>query len=801
MRAMNVSSLPRKALIPELLNLLKEGLPEERVDCARLLGRWKHHEAKEALQEYLGDPEEEVCVAAAEAMGSFADPSVIELLGQMAREHPDGEARIAAVRALARIDAPEAHAALLTLINLAEASEGMEEGWNHAWDVQREAISLVDGSLAHKAVPTLMDLLIEQEADDLEPEILEALARSGSAAENAFWQLLSHPLPRLRRRAARAIKKWQNKSAPVILFRFLRDQHPQVRIEALSSLAFRTETAYFRDILLCLEDRDTGVRSAAISAIQTITDKLGKQALDEIGSDRLKKLFTDDDPRIRCLGWHLLARQDEAIEEDMALWLEQHVENLHSDEIVTALGAIPQLAVSRQWHRRVFEMLWLRWGRESAELATAMARQWQCLPLDETDGDKFLELLAAEQACVRLAAINSLVQCTTGQQKALAVHWLGDILHGEPDLLSQPSNSKTEQADDDRLIPLRDEDATSADDESSLIQHIMDREYPEHDDGHSEPLMHASEAPRSTLDAVARANIDENLATAIQENDQDSELENMLTDLPGEMSAFSQVVREHVEAGDRLCLTGRKKADFPDASNAILVIRALGGSDSGFAVRWLREHLLTSDIGVQAEAVSSLGRIAQRRPDLGELSSCLGPLATLLTAAPPAVRAACANTLGSLGHPTALPLLLAALEDTHAPVRVAAISAVASCLSTQQAEFEQRHDVVLENLESRQVFDSLHQALKDPEPEVRAAALRVLVEKRGESIRQLLIDTALNDPDLTESASRLLARMEPETTVEKLAPIVKESNRVRRSVALRLLLEITKRESHPEAIW
>jgi len=147
-----------------------------------------------------------------------------------------------------------------------------------------------------------------------------------------------------------------------------------------------------------------------------------------------------------------------------------------------------------------------------------------------------------------------------------------------------------------------------------------------------------------------------------------------------------------------------------------------------------------------------------------------------------------------------LPLLLAALEDTHAPARVAAISAVACCLFTQQAEFEQRHDVVLENLESQQVFDRLHQALKDPEPEVRAAALRILAEKRGEPTRQLLIDTALNDPDLTESASRLLARMEPETTVEKLAPIVKEPNQVRRSVALRLLLEITKRELHPEAI-
>jgi HEAT repeat protein len=788
MRATNVSLLPSEALMPELLNLLREGLPDERADCARLLGRWQHHAAKESLQKYLGDPQEEVCVAAAEAMGTLADPSVIQLLGQMAHEHPDGEARIAAVRALARIEAPEAHTALLALINLPEAGEGMEEGWNHAWDVQREAISLLDGPLAQKAVPTLMDLLMTLEADDLEPEILGALARSGSSAEDAFWQLLSHQSPRLRRRAARAIRKWQSRVAPVILFRLLHDHHPRVRISALSGLAYRRETAYVRDILLCLEDPDSSVRSAAIDAIQTITKKLDRQVLDQIGPDRLKALFKDDDPRIRCLGWQLINRPEETIEEDMALWLERHADNLHPDEITTALDAIPQVAPSSEWHRRVFEMLWPRWDQENTELGVALARQYQYLHLIPADGEKFQELLAAKQACVRFAAINSLV--ASGPQKALAVQWLGGILHGNPEVLSQPSPPETGQPDNDRLIPLQNVDVKSADDESEVIHQIMDQAYPEHNDGYSESLMQASNSPRSTLDAVARNNVSEILVKATQENDQHEELDSMLDDLPGEMASYAQVVREHLEAGDKLSLTGRKKADFPDAPNAALVIRALGGSDSALAVKWLREHLLSSDINVQTESIKSLRRIAERRPDLAELGSCLGPLGTLISAAPPLVRAACANTLGALCHPTALPLLLEALEDTHVPVRIAAINAVASCLPTQRTEFEQRHDVVLENLDTHRILDRLHQALDDPEPEVRAAALRILTEKRGESTRELLLNTALNDADLTEQASRLLAGLEPEMTVEKLIPIIKEPNQARRTVALRLLLEI-----------
>ncbi len=790
MGAMNVSSLPREALLPELLKLLKEGTPAERADCAKLLGRWKHPDAIALLQERLGDPEEEVCTAAAAAMGVHAAPSVIQLLARMTREHPDCEARIAAVRALARMEAPEAHTELLTLINLAEATGGLEDDWNPAWDVQRVAISLLDGTLAQKAAPALMDLLMTQEADDLEPEILEALARSGSAAEDAFRQLLSHPSTRLRRRTARAIAKWQSRFAPVILFKLLHDQKPRVRMEALLSLAHRGETAYIRDILLCLEDPDSDVRSVAIDGIQAIANKLDKPVLDQIGSDRLKKLFRDDDPRVRRLGWQLLSSQGEAIDEETAIWLEQHSEHLHPDEISTALDAIPQLAVSNEWHRRVLEILWPKWDREDAELGVALARQWQSLPLTEMDDEKFRELLAANQACVRLATINSLVHCTTGPEKALALRWLGGILHGETDALCRPSHPGAVQPDNDRLIPLRNVDTTSEIDESQVIQQIMDQAYPEYDDGHSEPLMQASDDPRSTLDAIARTNVSGALIAGTQENDQHSQLDSMLNELSGDMTPYAEVVREHLEAGDKLRLTGRKKADFPDSPNATLVIRALGGSDSGFAVKWLREHLLAPDRDAQTEAVNSLRRIAERSPDLAELSSCLGPLGTLLSAASPPVRAACAHTLGVLGHPAALPLLLEAIEDTHAPVRIAALAAIASCLPTKQIDFAQRHDVVLRNLETHPILDRLLQTLDDPEPEVRAAALRVLTEKRGESNRQLLLDTALNDTALTEQASRLLASLEPEKTLEKLVPIMKEPTQARRAAALRLLLAI-----------
>jgi HEAT repeat protein len=802
MGATNVSSLPSEALMPELLNLLKEGNPDERVDCARLLGRWRHPAAREALQEHLGDREEDVCVAAAEAMGVLADTSMIQLLGQMAREHPDGEARIAAVRALARLEAPEASRELLALITLAEASQGLENGWNPAWDVQRVAISVLDGSTAQKAVPALLDLLVAQEADDLEPEILAALARSGASAEDAFRQLLAHASARLRRRTARAIRHWQCKFAPVLLFRFLQDGHPRVRVEALSSLAYRAETAYVRDMILCLEDPDSGVRSAAIDAIQTISGKLETRAIERIGTDRIKKLFKDDDPRIRRLGWQLLARQSDAIDEELALWLEHHAEDLHAGEITTALDSLAPMAPDHDWHRRVFETLWPRWDGEDAELGTALARQWQHLTLEPADSEKLQALLSAKLACVRLAALQGLVKNTAGQNKALAVEWLGGILHGNPDTFSRslsgsfsgnpalPTHPVPGQSVSDRLIPVQNLDATNDDDESDVIHQIMDQAYPEQSNDQSEPLMQATDGPRSTLDAVARANVSGALV-ATGENDQHSRLDNMLDDLPEDMGTYAQVVREHLETGEKLSLNGRKKADFPDAPNIALAIRALGESGSTFAVKWLREHLLASDAGMQAEAINSLGRIAERHPDLAELSSCMGPLGTLLSAAPPLARTACARALGSLGHPKALPLLLEALTDTHAPVRIAAISAIGSCLRAPQANFEQRHDVAPENPETRLVSESLHQALSDPEPEVRAAALRLLTRNHDESSLQLILNAALNDPELTELSSRLLAELEPERTVALLTPIIKDPSQARRAVALRLLLSIT----------
>tara|TARA_Y100001001_G_scaffold158905_2_gene179068 strand:+ start:384 stop:2774 length:2391 start_codon:yes stop_codon:yes gene_type:complete len=787
---MNLSSLPREALLPELLNLLKNGLPAERVDCARLLGRWKHQDAKTILYDFLGDAEEEVCVAAAEAIGACAGPSVIPLLGAMAREHPDGEARMAAVGALARIDVEEAHAELLALVNLPEASEGLEEGWNPAWDVQRKAISLLDAPLAEKAVPVLMDLLMVQETDDLEPELLAALARAGSPAEDAFRQLLSHPSSRLRRRTARAIRHWRCKFAPVILFRLLQDQQPRVRIEAISSLAYRTETAYIRDILLCLEDPSPDVRSAAIDAIQSIMDKLDKPVLDQLGAERLKQLFTDDDPRIRQLGWQLIANQHHSVDENMAQWLEHHSENLHPDEICSALDAIPKLKLNETRHRRIFEKLWVSWDREDPELGAALAKQWPGLQLEQADNEKFGDLLATKPACIRFAAVNSLVMCTTGPQKDLAFNWLQDILRGESQLLTNPSAELKQQSGDPQRIPVRNIDTEEAGEDTLTIQEIMDRAYPEYEEAHPEPVMQVNDTPISTLDAVARNNVRQALATAAGEADQDGQLDNMLNELPEEMWSYAQVVREHVEAGDKLSLNGRKKADFPDSPNATLVIRALGTSESNLAVKWLREHLLASDTTMQAEAANSLRRIAERRPDLAELSSCLGPLGTLLSAGTPSVRTACASALGALGHPNAMPLLLAALEDMHTPVRLAAMAAIASCLPEKQASFKQRHDVVTEPTENQQILAKLNRALGDPEPEVRAAALRILAKAQGESIRKLLLDTALNDPDLTEQASQLLAILDPETTVKELTPTLKDSDQASRAVALRLLLAI-----------
>ena len=289
-------SLPDAEIDPVGVIVPHLAASEDAIRCAaaRSLGALGEEDAAPALLGTLMDPDPDVRSDAMNALERCARPQDAAAIRRSLRDDPVADVKIAAIRALRRLE-DEASAGLLRALSIDRcephvAWEPPDEGWDDWLDVQVAAITALGEMRVEDAVDDLVRARRDETGQDLDHVVFAALANVPGRGVAVLLDALGAGDPRVRRRALAALSKRAHRLPARVHERLLRDPEPDVRVlaiestggpaEVLARLASNDRCAFVRrtalariapsrpDIVLsALDDPDESVRATALEAI------------------------------------------------------------------------------------------------------------------------------------------------------------------------------------------------------------------------------------------------------------------------------------------------------------------------------------------------------------------------------------------------------------------------------------------------------------------------------------------------------------------------------------------------------
>ncbi len=733
-RSMN----PHNQAVDSLCQLLSTGDEADRCYAARTLGALGTPVALESLVERLRDEDIDVCVDAAEALGAIGDAAALPHLLESLANETSGEICTAVVGALSSIGDKKALEALRKVV--AERPPGLEwEGdWDTWWDVQLEAVRALARQGDEQAVGVLVAILDDENQQDIEEEILKALAQIEGAGVQALVDRLQGGSPRSRRRAVRALGFTQAAEATRTLGRTLQDPEAEVRAAAALALAEQGAQRYLRAVLLLLRDQDDGVRTAAIEACGTLADKAG--ASSELYGDLLP-LLEDPSAQVRSNVFETLARvlspgglAPEGLACVIASLDEQDM------RLVTAACA---LLGSQRAADAVPELMRVMQddGRHAMQRREATLALGRIGVADATVIDALTNAISDREQAVRLAALTAMAELQPGAPEQvegeapapmdiLIAAVLGK-LGAAPEKDDRAGEDEVQEIGDETPPESRQEQVIRLDPERTLHSQA-DHEAPATpqttETAQEATAVNLPDIPArivakgevrsaaSTLDAIAMDNVE----VALELDDAREEK----TPPDEETQHLLDIVAENERVAQRL-FPSRKIDVRLDVRR--LGARVLANSSTPRAVTTLIAALHDEDAELRREAAGSLGEIARNAPETPGLSDALGSLLTQLAMDEPEQKIACARALGHLGNRAALLPLLDSLHDASSHVRIEAIRALARLAVTGRDPIQADH-MVVRDIPSLTLARRVGSCLEDSESGVRLEAARALSE-------------------------------------------------------------------------
>jgi HEAT repeat protein len=761
----------REAVISHLVNWLEKGNEADRFYAIRTLTKLNAGHVSEQLIERLGDEDDDVCTEAAIALGKLACADAVSILTQAINEHHVGDVKIAATQALSNIGSEEA---LETLMSLAQSrplsmDEDLLDGWDDYWDIQRIAVIALGEQKVSQAVPLLISLLSSDECQDLEPEILTALTKTGEAGIKYLCACLTtHPLRTVRRIVSALSQSEPQYHLSCIndLLALLEYKDPHIRLAVCQTLGHFSLPEASAMLINHFVDSDTDVAEAAIRAVINIAQNQ-PALLTSISSHLLltfaKEASTNSRKALLKITGEVFKFGNEMNEADHKFLAELFSNN--DDELSLLAAQLLCKDPNQTCQAALIEQL------NNTELSSHTRRDIiHCyLPQLENSQTALIPLLALldeNDNIVRTAALDIIA-------KTALKPFIGDINPAEHAIYSFVLNQdvmveNSETADNntknitlinkvtaEQVIPVAiiDDNNLPASEPKSTLDSLLNNvkqnvaDEPIQEDVLNENTEQTPEVI-STLSSIRAVAINEPIDPAVKEQDQDQRLHQLLNEQPETMEEFNSIVRQNLKNGDQFGYSKKKIARIAIIENRILAAQSLAHYPVKSTVQLILESLRNPDIDMTVALLTALERIVASNIRISGLSNIVGICSTFVFGGNDEIKRLAAKILGQLKHRQAIPALHDAINCSDQNVRIQAIHSLSELLSKNAKRISTEEHVVRDENhdESRdeKTIRLVTERLADDEYGVRHASV-LFMQKHQILEIEMLVDLGCSD--------------------------------------------------------
>lgn len=719
-------------LIEKLRSLITDGDEVDRCYAIRTLQTIQDTSSTELLIEAMRDDDIDVSVDAIAVLGEQGGEQVTEKIIESLINDPDGEIKVACVRALASLKDDKAAFELLKLAEKPPEETSYASGdWDFWWDMQLAAIRGLGEIQEVKAIPVLKRILEEDDCLDIESEIFNSLAKigndeAGSKANEYLFKQMSKGSSRTRRRIAKALGNSRTSATVKPLARGLQDKSADVREATLLALQERAATQYLPAVLLTFRDSNAKVRKTAIEVAHQFALKLqDTESTDDRLLEKLLPLLQDSDPHVKSAVLDTLIKLDWKADKESKEYLSTLLKECTGDCFASVCRAIN----AQQLSDGVATLLYMFRHKElhSSEeeihaLATiGLSKQWNTV-IESTLGVSIFN----DEKMVRLAALEALstldksfphdskvedrlpldmiTEALQGQLKPPITQKIIPIVPVDDVAQKFEAESAKKEADSKGLG----EDTLSVKDsspieETSFVDNALEKISQSIADGEKPH-------PLSTLDAIAISSVEKKL-----EAQADQESEKLEGDIPNdiekdeELERFVALSEENKEVSK--WLFNRETVDV-SIDIQRLAARMLGKVGGSNAFPILLKAFEKNDSQLKCEAALSIGALIEKniQPEDALKPILHKTIIKELDADERDLRIAVARALGELGESADIPFLIEKLQDDSVAMRIEAVHSLSKIAmredsnesNSNKTDYHELAERILEQLDSNQ---------------------------------------------------------------------------------------------------
>lgn len=777
----------------QLINLLKQGDEAQRCYSAQTITSSQLSTAHQALADNLYHPDPDVVIDSASALGKI-EHSHIEQLEEVARHHPDGDARLAALTALSdRISNPRVATLFRELaLGRQEDDWGLSSDWDEWWDIQLKAVEVLVTTSDINNLPLLLTIL-EQ---DPEPE-LTSLIYNGIARIDVNWIVDKLPQVGLvtKRKLVKSLAHNDSQMARAFLFKQLKSDDSELKKIAIENLANKNAKEYLWDIIQCLTDPHPSVQKQALTAIEALN------CSSSLDYQRLVQLAKQAPETAKPAIIQLLLPLAELLPANDLQWLIDLCAGEHHESAVAAMTLLSKLNLEVQDQLDVIEVLINRAKKRTTPLLTRCdaIRLLPRFPLHHQVSLSMLQSIVEsyDQADRKLEQDPSLRQASleviahTKHQSFQQI--FRRLLLGKQAFSNQIEvtqlNPPQDNAQPRNALEEHTDEVNSQDDLANILANYDTDAITQPNSDHiildSEPNeLEITEAQiqTSTLGAISKANIEAMLqdGTQPQQDDPSTSIMEMVEGMDEHLQSYGDMVKANFESADNLNLNRKKIARLPQASNKTLAIRALGKGDEENNADLLIEGLLGASHHEIREIFQALTQLKARHPKLKSPNNGIGAAGNAMHYGDDLTKQAAAHFLAHMPVNKAVPMLTLGATDPNEHVRYCCLSALETLLNKGIRSAEKIHII----------RECALTSLLDTAGGVRRQALLLLTKINLNSYNEndinTLIKLAIDDDECNVLASQVLKPFRSQI-LSYLAPKLSNLSEHNQPFALRLI--------------